>query len=126
MAKRKLRVQNLRNRERILGLLLETDARKVLPLTVNNSKSVAALSEELNLPQRSVYRYAVELCELGLLAPDKCVLLRTGGKYSMFKSMVKTVTLTYDVQGNSLEVDLIPNDSILDKFLRYWSMMGGQ
>ncbi len=119
-----MRVQDQVKKEKMIGLLTETDARKILPLTVDRAKSVSDMSHELSLPARSVYRYTEQLCELGLLAPERNVLISSGGKYSMFRSMVQSVAFTYDVQTNQFDVDLTPNRSILDKFLRFWSSLG--
>ncbi len=108
----------------MMTLLTETDARRILPLTVDSAKSVSDMSRELNLPARSVYRYTEQLKELGLLTTERNVLMTSGGKYSMFRSMVQSVTFVYDVQTNQVDVELIPNRSILDKFLSFWSYLG--
>jgi predicted transcriptional regulator len=91
---------------------------------VEHAKSVSDISTELALPARSVYRYTERLCELGLLATERNVMINTGGKYSLFRSMVQSVAFTYDVQTNNFEIDLTPNRNILDKFLRFWSYLG--
>ena len=119
-----VRIQDQERMQKMIVLLTEADARRILPLTVDKAKSVSDMSQELNLPARSVYRYTEQLCSLGLLAPERNVLIDTGGKYSLFRSMVRTVAMTYDVESNSFDVDLTPNQNILDKFLRFWSYMG--
>ncbi len=42
----------------------------------------------------------------------------------MYRSIVKSIQLRYDGLTNTVEVDLVPNDTMLDKFFRFWTMMG--
>lgn len=42
----------------------------------------------------------------------------------LYRSMVKTVMIKYE--GNVFEVDLLPNEGILGRFMRFWSYMGGR
>jgi len=105
---------------RILG---EAKARKVINATIQASKSVAQISEELHIPSRTAYRHMNDLCEVGLLTRDRNILIDGGGKYVLYSSMVKSVNLKYDSLANTVEVDLIPNDTMLDKFLRFWTYM---
>lgn len=75
------------------------------------------------MPSRSVYRYISDLCEVGLLARDRNILIDGGGKCVLYRSMVKSVGFRYDPVRNAVEVNLIPNDTILDKFLNFWKYM---
>lgn len=109
----------------MVRVLIEADARRVLHVTVTKPKSVLEISEELAIPVRSVYRHVNDLCDLGLLTSERRILIDSGGKYALYRSMVKSVTFTYESEGNLLEVDLIPNENLLEKFMRFWSYMGG-
>jgi predicted transcriptional regulator len=110
-------------KEKIVKILSETEARMVIKATIQSSKSAAQISSELGLPSRSTYRYINDLCGVGLLTRDQNILLDGGGKYVLYRSMVKSVSLKYDSIANTVEVDLIPNDTILDKFFRFWTYM---
>ena len=77
----------------------------------------------MDLPIRTLYRYVEELCKLGVLAKERMIVMENGGKYVLYRSMVKSITIRYEVGG--LEVDLIPNEKILERFLRFWSYMRG-
>ena len=110
-------------KDKIMKILGETEARMVINATVHSSKSVAQISKELKLPSRSAYRHINDLCEVGLITRDRNILLHGGGRYILYRSMVKSVSLRYDSMANRVDVDLVPNDTILDKFFRFWSYM---
>jgi len=90
--------------------------RKILSATIAKAKSVRELKQELGIPLRSLYRYIYKLRSLGLLVEERYVLRDTGGKYVLYRSTVKTVTVKYT--GDILEVELTPNEDIIDRF---WS-----
>jgi len=106
-----------------MKVLGEEEARRVINATVLAPKSVAQVSRELGMASRSVYRHISDLCEVGLLARDRNILIDGGGKYALYRSMVKSVAFRYDPMKNDVDVDLIPNDIILDKFLEFWKYM---
>jgi predicted transcriptional regulator len=118
-----MQIDDYARKERIMRILSENEAREVINTTVQASKSVAQISEELGMPSRSTYRHINNLCEVGLLARDKNVLIDGGGKYVLYRSLVKSVAFKYDSQARTVEVDLIPNDNTLDKFLRFWTSL---
>ena len=107
----------------MVKVLGESDARRVINATVVAPKSATQISEELGMPPRSAYRHINALCEVGLLTRDRNIIIHGGGRYVLYRSMVKSVELKYDSAANTVEVDLIPNDTILDKFLRFWAYM---
>lgn len=109
--------------EKMMTALTDSAIRRVLCATISSPKSAAQLSEELQIPIRSVYRHITDLCELGLLTSERAILIDSGGKFVLYRSMVKSVSITYDSQKNSFDVDLIPNETILGKFMRFWNYM---
>jgi predicted transcriptional regulator len=96
--------------------------RRIVSATVAKAKSATEIAHELGLSSRSVYRYAKNLSQLGILTPERWTLLDKGGKEMLYRSMVRSVTIK--CAGEDLEVDLQPNEGILDRFLRFWSYMG--
>lgn len=123
LAERALLIQDANSKEELAKAFSDSTVRRIVAATLHDSKSANDLSEMLDLPHRSLYRYLDELCKLGILAKERMVVLGSGGKYVLYRSMVKSVTLRYESDG--LEVDLIPNEKILDRFLRFWSYMRG-
>ena len=110
--------------DKMVRTLSDPGVRKVLSATVVSAKSATNLSEELGIPVRSIYRYISDLSELGLLTGERGMLIDTGGKYVLYRSMVKSLTFLYNSERDSLDVDIIPNENILGKFMRFWSYMG--
>lgn len=112
--------------EKMIRSLTDAGVRKVLVSAVATPKSAAQLSEELEIPIRSVYRYITDLSELGLLAAERGALIESGGKSVLYRSMVKSVTFMYNNEEDSFDVNLTPNENILEKFMRFWSYMGAK
>jgi|SRR5208283_5934706 len=120
-----MRIKDPEIMERIIKALTDSGTRGVLRTTVSSPKSAAQLAEELEMPIRTVYRHITDLCELGLLTSERGMLIESGGKYVLYRSMVKSLTFMYNSEKDSLDVDIIPNENILGKFMRFWSYMGG-
>lgn len=120
-----MRVNDPAITEKMVRALTDSGMRKVLNATVVSPKSAAALSEELGIPIRSIYRYISDLSELGLLTSEQTMLIDSGGKYLLYRSMVKQVGIAYDSEKNVFNVDIVPNENILGKFMRFWTYMGG-
>lgn len=112
--------------EKMIRVLSDQGARSVLVFTVTSPKSAAELSEQLGIPIRSTYRHITDLCDLGLLAGERSALIESGGKSVLYRSMVKSVTLEYDNVKDSFDVNLVPNENILDRFVRFWGYMGAK
>ncbi|WP_309492417.1 helix-turn-helix domain-containing protein [Candidatus Hecatella orcuttiae] len=108
-------------KERVAKAVSDRHVREIVSATIARAKSASELSGELGIPVRSVYRYLEELSSLGLLTGERSVLMNSGGRYTLYRSMVKSVTVKYG--GGSLEVDLVPNEDLLDRFMRFWRYM---
>lgn len=117
-----MRVNDLTTSQKLVEIMSDLQVRRLVSATIAKAKSAAELSEELTIPIRSIYRYIEQLCELGLLCSERSALISKGGKYTLYRSLVKTVTVIYD--GDKIEVDLIPNEGLLGKFMRFWTYMG--
>jgi predicted transcriptional regulator len=118
-----LLIDNGASKEDLAKAFSDSNVRRIVAATLDEPKSANQLSTLLNLPNRSLYRYVDELCKLGVLAKERMVVRESGGKFVLYRSMVKSITLKYETDG--LEVDLIPNEKILERFLRFWSYMRG-
>lgn len=119
-----MRIEETMRKERIVRLITEAEALRIITTTVSKPKSAAEISEELQIPERTVYRHISELCDSGLLTSEKNVIMEGGGKYVLYRSMVKSIAVKYDSGGEGLEVELIPNENLLYKFVRFWTYMG--
>jgi predicted transcriptional regulator len=109
-------------RESIAEALSNSEHRRIIAATIRRAKSATELAVELDISMRSIYRYTKDLSRLGILVAEGLALLDKGGKYALYRSMVRSVAVKFD--GNNIEVDLEPNEGILDRFIRFWSYMG--
>lgn len=116
-----MRIDDADLKEKLAEAAADQDLRKALSATIEKAKSVTELSAELGIPVRTTYRYVGDLCKLGLVTAERWRFLHGGGKYALYRSMVRSIVVTY---GSDLEVDLVPNEGILGRFMRFWSYMG--
>lgn len=119
-----MRINDPKIAERVALAMSDSHTRRIISVTVARPKSANDLSEELSLPLRSVYRYVEDMCELGLLTGERQALIDSGGKYTLYRSTVKSVTVSFE--GNRVEVDLIPNEDVIGRFMRLWASLGGR
>ncbi len=117
-----MRINDPALRESITVAISNPDLRRIISATIFKAKSANELSAELRIPPRSIYRYIKQLSMLGIITGQSWSFLDGGGKYVLYRSMVKSVTAMYEA--GSLEVDLLPNEGILDRFMRFWTYMG--
>jgi hypothetical protein len=117
-----MRINNPALRENVARSMSDSRFRSILSATIPKAKSGAELSAELGIPVRSLYRYIKSLNELGLLAVERSSFPRGGGKFDLYRSMVRSVTIKYEA--NAVEIDLLPNEGILERFMRFWTYIG--
>ncbi len=117
-----MRINNSALRESVATAMSDSNLCRIISTTIAKAKSSTELSAELGTPVRSIYRYVKGLSELGLLTVESCSFPDRGGKYDLYRSMVRSVTVKYE--GSTLEVDLVPNEGILERFMRFWTYMG--
>ncbi len=116
-----MRINDPELRERLVVVVSDPQARKIVSSTISRAKSVNELAEELKIPVRGVYRYIDDLNKLGLVTAEHSVLLEGGGKYRSYRSMVRSIIIKYEE--DFIDVELIPNEGIQGKFLRFWNYM---
>jgi DNA-binding transcriptional ArsR family regulator len=117
-----LRINDPVLRESIAEAMSDPQLRRIISATLTKSKSAIEIASELGIPIRSVYRHLRTLKGLGILTVQNQLILEKGGKETLYRSMVRAVIIRCEAE--NLEVDLLPNEGILDRFLRFWSYMG--
>jgi predicted ArsR family transcriptional regulator len=117
-----MRINNPALQENVATAMSDPRIRRIILATTTRAKSCTELSTELGIPVRSVYRYIKKLIALGLLTVERSHFPDAGGKYDLYRNMVRTVTVKYE--GDTLEVDLVPNERIIERFMRFWTYMG--
>ncbi|MCL4435171.1 MAG: helix-turn-helix domain-containing protein [Thaumarchaeota archaeon] len=88
-----------------------------------NPMSVNDVSKTFNIPLSTAYKYVTALRDAGLVVVKKSVVRDTGSKYSLFESTVKSVLVTFGEKG-SVDVDVVLNNDVTEKFMRYWRRLG--
>jgi predicted transcriptional regulator len=117
-----MRINDPTVKENLAKSISDSHLRRILTATTTKAKSGAELSAELGIPLRSLYRYIKDLSKLGLLTVERSSFPHGGGKYELYRSMVRSMTVKYE--GNTVEIDLLPNEGILERFMRFWTYMG--
>ncbi len=110
-----------RKREVIKALQDEVSLR-LLGAVSETGKSAKDLTEELNMPSSSIYRSINELVKGGLLVVQSYRTLDDGGKYSVYRSACRRIVAKWE--DGMLEVDIVPNEDVTAKFMRFWGSLG--
>jgi len=117
-----LRINNPVLKEGIAEAMSDPQRRRIVSATLAKAKSANEIANELGMSTRSVYRHTQNLSRLGILTAQSWSFLNKGGKEMLYRSMVRSVLIK--CEGETLEVELQPNEGIMDRFLRFWSYMG--
>ena len=111
-------------KDKVLQALADEYSRSILLSTIQKPKSAVELSTEKNIPISTAYRRLHELQEAGLVAVERIIITEDGKKFDLFRSTVKNVSISFNL--GATEVELIPNEDMVTKFVRLWGYMRGQ
>ncbi len=117
-----MRITDDRRKFGILGVLGDDVCLTILS-RMANPMSVNDVSKTFNIPLSSAYKYVTALKDAGLIVVKESVIRDTGSKYSLFESTVKSVRVTFGEKG-AIEVDIILNKDVTEKFMKYWRRLG--
>jgi predicted transcriptional regulator len=106
---------------RILELIGDDYSRRIIMATIERAKSAAEISRETELPLSSTYRKIHDLQDAGLIAVERILLTPDGKKQELYRSTVRELAIR--LQPHALELSLIPNEDVVDKFARMISYM---
>jgi len=110
-------------KERVLQALSDQYSRAILLSIIEGSKSATELSSEGDIPISTTYRRVHELQEAGLVAVERTVVTEDGKKYELYRSTIRGIKIAFGP--GTVEVELVPNEDIVGKFMRMWSHMRG-
>ncbi len=119
-----MRLHEETSKDKVLQALADEYSRSILLSTIQKAKSAVELSTEKNIPISTAYRRLHELQEAGLVAVERSVITDDGKKFDLYRSTVKSVAISFDL--GATEVELIPNEDMVTKFVRLWGYMRGQ
>ncbi len=119
-----MRLQDEAAKDKVLKALADEYSRIIILSTIQKAKSAIELSAEKNLPISTVYRRLHELQEARLVATERSVITEDGKKFDLYRSTVGGVSVSFAL--GATEVELVPNEDMVAKFVRLWGYMKGQ
>ncbi len=99
--------------EKLIRLLTDSYAVKILTNSYGEEKSAIELSQELNVPIAACYRRLHQLAALGLVTERERTTPR-GKKIKYYHSNVKRAVIS--IEGNRLTVEIISRDGKSKKY----------
>ena len=92
-----------RLKQAILAALADTDMVKILDCAMFNHKCVNDIIKECDIPHTTAYRKIKYLLDQGLLVCTRMDFTEDGKKFSLFKSVFKSLNIKYEY--NNLVVE---------------------
>ena len=99
--------------EKLMRLLTDEYAVKILTTCYSAEKSAIELSQELNVPIAACYRRLHQLKEVDLVEEIERVTLK-GKKIKYYNSNIKSITIK--IERNSVSIELIKKDGKTKKY----------
>ena len=106
-------------KQRILLAMADQYSRKILTATMNEPVSALDLSKSYQIPITTVYRRIEELVEAGLIAAVKSGRTTDGKWYDLYRSLLRRIDVSFE--NGDVQVEVVVNDHVADKFTRMWA-----
>lgn len=106
-------VKNQTAKKAILTALADEEMMKILDCALFHLKSVNDIIKECNIPHTTTYRKIKWLLGENLLVVDRIEITPDGKKFSLFRSVFKSISVRYDI-GNII-VEAEESFDIVDK-----------
>ena len=100
------RVDDEEQKQAVLQILADKYCKQILHNTMLRPKSAMAISSETGIPISTVYRRIQVLCDNKLLSISGTIS-ECGKKYFLYKSKIKSISLTCDC--SSVQIEIVPN-----------------
>ncbi len=91
-------------------------------LATDRAMSTVEISDECKLPSSTTYRRISSMIDSGLITVEKSIITESGKRYDLFRSVVRSVEVRYDIH-EEVTISLTPNIDIISKFVRIWKYM---
>ena len=98
-------VKNQRAKQAILTALADEEMMKILDCALFHIKSVNDIIKECEIPHTTAYRKIKWLLGENLLVVDKIEITADGKKFSLFRSVFKSISVRYDMGNMIVEVE---------------------
>ncbi len=114
-------IKSQRVKKAILTALADVEMIKILDSVMYNSKSINDIIRESNIAHTTCYRKTNWLLREGLIILDKIVITPEGKKFSLFHSVLKSISVKYE--NNAVIVEAEQNFDIVKKTMeRFYSL----
>lgn len=98
-------VKNQKAKQILLTALADEEMMKILDCALFHLKSVNDIIRECGIPHTTAYRKIKWLLGENMLIVDKIEITPDGKKFSLFRSVFKTITVRYDMGNMIVEVE---------------------
>ena len=114
-------VQSQSAKKAVLTALADEEMRNILDSVMYHSKSIVDISREQNIPHTTCYRKTKWLINEGLFIVDKIIITPEGKKFSLYHSVLKSISVKYE--GNNVTIEAEQNFDIVKKTMaRFYSL----
>jgi hypothetical protein len=114
-------VQSQSAKKAVLTALADEEMRNILDSVMYHSKSIVDISREQNIPHTTCYRKTKWLINEGLVIVDKIIITPEGKKFSLYHSVLKSISVKYE--GNNVTIEAEQNFDIVKKtMVRFYSL----
>ena len=100
-----MEVKSGRLKHSILTALADKEMVSILDCCMFQSKSVADIIREKNIPHTTAYRKIKSMLDEGLLVVESIQITPDGKKFSLIKSTFRTITVRYEHDEMAVEAE---------------------
>jgi hypothetical protein len=111
-------VQSQSAKKAVLTALADEEMRNILDSVMYHSKSIVDISREQNIPHTTCYRKTKWLINEGLVIVDKIIITPEGKKFSLYHSVLKSISVKYE--GNNVTIEAEQNFDIVKKTMAWF------
>jgi predicted transcriptional regulator len=106
-------------KQAILTALADKDMVKILDCVMFKDKCVNDVIKECDIPHTTAYRKIKYLLDQGLLITTRCEFTEEGKKFSLFKSVFKSLNINYEYSSLVVlgEYNIDPAEKLTEKLL---------
>ena len=109
----KIIINNEELKQSLLTTMGDKEMVRILNATILQSKSITDIIKETNIPHTTAYRKTKWMVEKGLLTVDRIEVSSDGKKFSLLRSVFKSIESKYEY--DKLTVEIEQNVDLLQK-----------
>ena len=111
-------IKSQRVKKAVLTALADEEMVKILDSARDQAKSVRDIITEKNIPYTNAYRKTKWLVAEKLLVIDKIIITQEGKKFSLFRSVLSSITVKYESNEILVEAEqnFNPKIKLMERF----------